>query len=55
MGEAIGETRGKEETMNKNIQSMYKNGCDIEFIARVLEQDIEYIEQIIKSNLHDKV
>ena len=55
MGEAIGETHGKEETMNKNIQSMYKNGCDIEFIARVLEQDIEYIEQIIKSNLHDKV
>ena len=55
MGEAIGETRGKEETMNKNIRSMYKNGCDIEFIARVLEQDIEYIEQIIKSNLHDKV
>ena len=55
MGEAIGDTRGKEETMNKNIQSMYKNGCDIEFIARVLEQDIEYIEQIIKSNLHDKV
>ena len=55
IGEAIGETRGKEETMNKNIRSMYKNGCDIEFIARVLEQDIEYIEQIIKSNLHDKV
>ena len=55
MGEAIGETRGKEETMNKNIQSMYKNGCDIEFIAKVLEQDIEYIEEIIKSNLHDKV
>ena len=55
MGEAIGEARGKEETMNKNIQSMYKNGCDIEFIAKVLEQDIEYIEEIIKSNLHDKV
>ena len=55
MGEAIGETRGKEETMNKNIQSMYKNGCDIEFIAKVLEQDIEYIEEIIKSNLYDKV
>ena len=51
MGEAIGETRGKEETMNKNIQSMYKNGCDIEFIARVLEQDIEYVEKIIKSNM----
>ena len=34
---------------------MYKNGCDIEFIAKVLEQDIEYIEEIIKSNLHDKV
>ena len=55
MGEAIGETRGKEETMNKNIQSMYKNGCDIEFIAKVVEKDIEYVEQIIKFNLHDKV
>ena len=54
-GEAIVEARGNEETMNKNIQSMYKNGCDIEFIAKVLEQDIEYIEEIIKSNLHDKV
>ncbi len=54
-GEAIGETRGKEETMNKNIQSMYKNGCDIEFIAKVVEKDIEYVEEIIKSNLYDKV
>ena len=34
---------------------MYKNGCDIEFIAKVVEKDIEYIEVIIKSNLHDKV
>ena len=55
MGEAIGEARGKEETMNKNIRSMYKNGCEIKFIAKVLEQDIEYIEEIIKSNLYDKV
>ena len=54
-GEAIGEARGNEETMNKNIQSMYKNGCDIEFIAKVVEKDIEYVEQIIKFNLHDKV
>ena len=54
-GEAIGEARGKEETMNKNIRSMYKNGCEIKFIAKVLEQDIEYIEEIIKSNLYDKV
>ena len=58
-GEAIGESRGKAigETNNlrKNIRSMYKNGCDIEFIAKVVEKDIEYVEQIIKSNLHDKV
>ena len=54
-GEAIGESRGKAigETNNlrKNIQSMYKNGCDIEFITNVLEQDIEYVEKIIKSNM----
>ena len=58
-GEAIGESRGKAigETNNlrKNIRSMYKNGCDIEFIAKVVEKDIEYVEQIIKFNLHDKV
>ena len=54
-GKAVGEARGKEETMNKNIRSMYKNGCDIEFIAKVLEQDIEYVENIITSNTQDKV
>ena len=58
-GEAIGKSRGKAigETNNlrKNIRSMYKNGCDIEFIAKVVEKDIEYVEQIINSNLHDKV
>ena len=58
-GEAIGKSRGKAigETNNlrKNIRSMYKNGCDIEFIAKVVEKDIEYVEQIIKFNLHDKV
>ena len=30
---------------------MCKNGCGIEFIAKVLEQDIEYVEKIIKSNM----
>ena len=58
-GEAIGKSRGKAigETNNlrNNIRSMYKNGCDIEFIAKVVEKDIEYVEQIIKFNLHDKV
>ena len=58
-GEAIGKSRGKAigETNNlrKNIRSMSKNGCDIEFIAKVVEKDIEYVEQIIKFNLHDKV
>ena len=54
-GKAIGEAIGETNNLRKNIRSMYKNGCDIEFIAKVLEQDIEYIEEIIKSNLHDKV
>ena len=58
-GEAIGKSRGKAigETNNlrKTIRSMYKTGCDIEFIAKVVEKDIEYVEQIIKFNLHDKV
>ena len=54
-GEAIGEARGKAigeaNNLNKNIRSMYKNGCGIEFIAKVLEQNIEYVEKIIKSNM----
>ena len=53
-GEVIGEARGKAigeaNNLNKNIQSMYKKGFDIETIADALEQDIEYVEDIIKYN-----
>ena len=45
-GEAIGETNA----LRKNIRSMYKKGFDIETIADALEQDIEYVEDIIKYN-----
>ena len=45
-GEAIGETNA----LRKNIRSMYKKGFDIETIADALEQDIEYVKDIIKSN-----
>ena len=55
IGEAIGEARGKAigeaNNLNKNIQSMYKKGFDIETIADALEIKIEYVEQIIKSNM----
>ena len=58
-GEAIGESRGKAigetNNLNKNIRSMYKKGFDIETIADVLETKIDYVEEIIKSNLYDKV
>ena len=51
IGEAIGEARGKAigeaNNLNKNIQSMYKKGFDIETIADALEIKIEYVEQII--------
>ena len=50
-GESRGKAIGETNNLRKNIQSMYKNGCDIEFIANVLEQDIEYVEKIIKSNM----
>ena len=54
-GEAIGEARGKAigeaNNLNKNIQSMYKKGFDIETIADALEIKIEYVEKIIKSNM----
>ena len=59
IGEAIGEARGKAigeaNNLNKNIQSMYKKGFDIETIADALETKIEYIEKIITSNTQDKV
>ena len=45
-GEAIGEANA----LRKNIRSMYKKGFYIETIADALEQDIEYVEYIIKSN-----
>ena len=45
-GEAIGEANA----LRKNIRSMYKKGFDIETIADALEQDIEYVEDIIKYN-----
>ena len=55
IGEAIGEARGKAigeaNNLNKNIRSMYKKGFDIETIADALEIKIEYVEQIIKSNM----
>ena len=58
-GEAIGESRGKAigetNNLNKNIRSMYKKGFDIETISDVLETKIDYVEEIIKSNLYDKV
>ena len=55
IGEAIGEAHGKAvgeaNNLNKNIRSMYKKGFDIETIADALEIKIEYVEQIIKSNM----
>ena len=54
-GEAIGESRGKANNLNKNIRSMYKKGFDIETISDALETKIEYVEKIITSNTQDKV
>ena len=45
-----GEAIGKTNALRKNIRSMYKKRFDIETIADALEQDIEYVEDIIKSN-----
>ena len=50
-GEASGKAVGEANNLNKNIQSMYKKGFDIETIADALETKIEYIEKIIKSNM----
>ena len=50
-----GEAIGKTNALRKNIRSMYKKGFDIETIADALEQDIEYVEDIIKSNSQHKV
>ena len=50
-GEAHGKAVGEANNLNKNIRSMYKKGFDIETIADALEIKIEYVEQIIKSNM----
>ena len=46
-GISDGESRGEANNLNKNIRSMCKNGCGIEFIAKVLEQSIEYVQNVL--------
>ena len=51
IGEAIGEARGKAigeaNNLNKNIQSMYKKGFDIETIADALEKNYTDYERFL--------
>ena len=42
-----GEKIGSLNTMKENIKTMYKNKCDIQFIAKVLEQSIEYVQNVL--------
>ncbi|MGM9947060.1 hypothetical protein, partial [Floccifex sp.] len=38
---------GTLNTMKENIKTMYKNKCDIQFIAKVLEQSVEYVQNVL--------
>ena len=42
-----GEKIGSLNTMKENIKTMYKNKCDIQFIAKLLEQSIEYVQNVL--------
>ena len=43
-GMAAGKLEGKIEALNQNIKTMYKNGFDIETIARALSLDLGFVK-----------
>ena len=43
-GEARGMAAGEAKNLNQNIKTMYKNGFDVETIARALSLDISFIK-----------
>ena len=46
-GEARGLAEGKAETLNQNIKTMYKNGFDVETIARALSLDLGFVKKVL--------
>ena len=43
-GEARGMAAGEAKALNQNIKTMYKNGFDVETIARALSLDISFVK-----------
>ena len=45
-GKAEGIKQGKAEGIKENINTMHKNGFDLETIARALSLDINYVKKV---------
>ena len=46
-GEAKGMAAGEAKNLNQNIKTMYKNGFDVETIARALSLDLGFVKKVL--------
>ena len=46
-GKAEGMAAGEAKALNQNIKTMYKNGFDIETIARALSLDLGFVKKVL--------
>ena len=47
IGKAEGIEQGKAELLVENVNTMYKNGFDIETISKALSLDINFVKKVI--------
>ena len=48
-GKAEGKVEGSKETLDNNIKTMKSNGFDNETIAKALNLDIKYVNEVLKN------
>ena len=46
-GKAEGLAAGEAKALNQNIKTMYKNGFDVETIARALSLDLGFVKKVL--------
>ncbi len=46
-GKKEGLVEGEAKKLNENIKTMYKNGFDVETIARALSLDIVFVKKVL--------
>ena len=46
-GKAEGMAAGEAKALNQNIKTMYKNGFDVETIARALSLDLGFVKKVL--------